>query len=312
MLVGVASSCTGSADRSASLVGDEAMRVIVPTRLAAVCRSRPEWADWLERLPALVLELQRRWALTLDSPFDTHEMSSAWVAPVTRADGTPAALKIGIPHMEARQELAGLRFWNGDPTVLLLDAEEAVNAMLLERCVPGSALRALAEPDQGAVIATLLKRLWRIPPEPHPFRPLAEMIAYWSEETIKDTSRWADAGLIGDGLRVFGELLASSDTAVLLATDLHAGNVLQAQREPWLVVDPKPFVGDPAYDATQHLFNCRSRLRSDPATLISRLADLLEVDPERVRLWAFARAAAEPRSDWKDPELIALARVLSY
>ena len=52
---------------------------------------------------------------------------------------------------------------------------------------------------------------------------------------------------------------------MLLATDLHAANVLRAEREPWLVIDPKPFIGDPAFDATQHLFNCRARLHADPA-----------------------------------------------
>lgn len=98
---------------------------------------------------------------------------------------------------------------------------------------------------------------------------------------------------------------------VLLATDLHAGNVLRAQREPWLAIDPKPFVGEPAYDATQHLLNCEARLRSDPDGTIRRFADLLGVDHERVRLWTFARAAAEPRDDWKDGWLIELARALA-
>src|SRR2546421_2905134 len=62
---------------------------------------------------------------------------------------------------------------------------------------------------------------------------------------------------------------------LVLATDLHAGNVLHAEREPWLVIDPKPFVGDPAYDAAQHLFNCSAKLRSDPDGMIRSFADLL-------------------------------------
>jgi len=66
-------------------------------------------------------------------------------------------------------------------------------------------------------------------------------------------------------------------------------------RKPWLAIDPKPFIGDRAYDATQHLFNCRERLRSDPDGTIRRLADLLSVDHRRVRLWMFACAAGEPR-----------------
>jgi streptomycin 6-kinase len=113
---------------------------------------------------------------------------------------------------------------------------------------------------------------------------------------------------VHDGLRLFHDLPRNTPATALLATDLHAGNVLQARREPWLVIDPKPFVGDPAYDATQHLFNCRARLLANPIDTINRFADLLDVDRERVRLWTFARAAAEPRDNWADEYMLALAR----
>lgn len=92
---------------------------------------------------------------------------------------------------------------------------------------------------------------------------------------------------------------------------MHAGKVLRAEREPWLVIDPQPFIGDPAYDATQHLFNCRARLRSDPDGTIRRIADLLEVDSQRVRLWTFARSAAEPRGTWHGQELLLIARAIA-
>jgi len=96
-----------------------------------------------------------------------------------------------------------------------------------------------------------------------------------------------------------------------LPTDLHAGNVLRARREPWLVIDPKPFVGDPAYDATQHLRNCDVRLYSDPDETIRHFADLLGMDGDRIRLWMFARAAAEPRDNWNDDALMTLARAIA-
>jgi streptomycin 6-kinase len=110
--------------------------------------------------------------------------------------------------------------------------------------------------------------------------------------------RWPDPGLVEQGLRLFEELSRESSHDVLLATDLHAGNVLRAQRKPWLVIDPKPFVGDRAYDATQHLLNCPTRLRADPLGTIRRLADLLEIDDTRIRLWMLARTVAEPRARW--------------
>lgn len=286
------------------------MPLIVPARLAAACRRTPQRAAWLRRLPRVLEDLAGRWSLTVGAPFDGAEVSCAWVAPVTRADGTTAVLKLGMPHLEGEHELEGLRFWDGDPTVRLLDADGELGAMLLERCEPGTVLRELPEPRQDLVIARLLRRLWRAPAAPHPFRPLAAMLAAWSQETVADAARWPDSGLVRAGLRLFDELPRSAPAQVLLATDLHAGNVLRARREPWLVIDPKPFVGDPAYDATQHLLDCRARLRVDPDRTIRRFADLLGVEPGRVRLWLFARAAAESRDDW-DGSLFALARALA-
>ncbi len=286
------------------------MPLIVPQRLEATCRKTPERAAWLKRLPEAVGELVERWSLTLGPPFDGPEVSCAWVAPVRGADGTAAVLKLGMPHMEGRDEIAGLRFWAGDPTVRLLEADIELNAMLLERCEPGTFLRSLPESEQDFVIAGLLRRLWRAPPEPHSFRPLSSMIGQWSVETRADSARWPDSGLVSEGLRLFEELSRKAPTDVLLATDLHAGNVLRAQREPWLAIDPKPFVGDRAYDATQHLFNCEGRLRSDPEETIRGFSDLLGLDHERVRLWTFARAAAESRDVW-DEESMMLARQLA-
>jgi streptomycin 6-kinase len=283
----------------------------IPERLAATCRKTSERSAWLELLPDTLRELERRWSLTLGTPFGGEEGSCAWVAPVARADGTSAVLKLGMPHMEGEHEPDGLRFWDGNPTVQLLEADDDLHAMLLESCEPGTALRALPEPEQDCVIARLLRRLWRAPSAPHPFRPLSVMLAYWSEETLAEAGRWPDAGIVREGLRLFEELPRSAPTEVLLATDLHAGNVLRAQRERWLVIDPKPFVGDPAYDATQHLFNCVARLRSDPDGTIRRFADLLGVEHERVRLWTFARTAAESHDAWMDDDSMALARAIA-
>jgi streptomycin 6-kinase len=283
----------------------------VPAQLAATCSKTPERAAWLKRLPSTLRELERRWSISAGAAFNCEDVSCAWIAPVLRADGTAAVLKLGMPHMEGKHEPQGLRFSGGDPTVRLLEADDDLGAMLLERCEPGTPLRVLPEPEQDLVIARLLNRLWRSPSPPHPFRPLAAMTAYWSDETLCRTNQWHDPGLVREGLRLFEELPRTAPREVLLATDLHAGNVLRAQREPWLVIDPKPFVGDPAYDATQHLLNCDQPLRSDPDATIHRFADLLGVERERVRLWMFARAAAEPRDAWEEDDLVELARAIA-
>ncbi|MBC7789779.1 MAG: hypothetical protein H7Z74_07520 [Anaerolineae bacterium] len=235
----------------------------------------------------------------------------SWVAPAVRVDGAAAVLKLGMPHMEGEHEIQGLQFWNGDPTVNLLESDQELNAMLLERCEPGWILRTLPEPEQDVVIAQLLRRLWRAPPQPHPFRPLSELTGWWRQETTAQIQHWPDKGLVAEGLRLLEELSGTATSEVLLATDLHAGNVLRAERASWLVIDPKPFVGDPAYDATQHLINCDRRMRSNPRNTIHRFADMLGVDHERVQLWMFARSAAEPRGKWNSDSL-ELARSLAF
>ena len=287
------------------------MALKIPSGLAANCRKSAERSAWLERLPRVLEKFEREWSLKLGGPFDGEEVSCSYVAAAVRADGTPAVLKIGMPHMEGQHEIQGLGFWCGDPTVRMILADEDSGAMLLERCEPGTALRELEEREQDVVIARLLRRLWRQPATPHPFRPLSALTEFWSGETLAHQQDWLDPGLVREGLRLLAELPFRAPSEVLLATDLHAGNVLRAQREPWLVIDPKPFVGDPAYDATQHLFNCPERVRADPDGTIRAFADLLEVDQTRVRLWTFARAAAEPRDDWHDGTRFELARVIA-
>jgi streptomycin 6-kinase len=111
-------------------------------------------------------------------------------------------------------------------------------------------------------------------------------------------------------LELFRKLSETAQEDFLLATDLHAGNVLRAQREPWLVIDPKPFVGDPAYDATQHLLNCPTRLLSQPETTIHRFTDLLQLSQERVRLWTFARLAVQAGDSWQNQKWLQLARAI--
>jgi streptomycin 6-kinase len=285
----------------------------IPKQLVVNCQKIPERKAWLAGLPVLLKHLQRRWSLRLGEPFN-HSGSCSWVAPVTRANGEPAVLKLPMPHMEGEDEIVGLRFWDGNGTVKVLEADLESGALLLERCLPGTSLHSEAETIQDEVVANLLKRIRSLTPSPFnlsDFRPLSLMVELWCGETVAQRHLWPDAGLVNEGLRVFEELAKPTSTDVLLATDLHAGNILRSQRETWLVIDPKPFVGDRAYDPVQHLMNCETRLHRDPIGLIRRVADLAEVDAERLRLWTFARAAAEPREDWENVRWTDLARKLA-
>ena len=255
---------------------------------------------WMAALPEIVAELSRRWSLEVGRPYQPGGCAS-WVAPAVDEAGAHVVLKVGWRHAEAEHEAEGLRAWRGEGTVRLIDAHlfEDTSALLLERCEPGTALSdVLPALEQDVVVAGLLRRVWIEPPPGHPFRPLPIMCDRWADEfeqndAASDPRLRLDPGLARVGIELFRALPRTADRTVLLYTDLHPENILAAQREPWLAIDPKPYVGDPAYDALQHMLNHPDRLATDPAGLVRRMAGLLSLDPSRLRDWLFARSVQE-------------------
>jgi len=290
---------------------------VLPAYLRETARSTdcpPGLRLWVADLPRTVIELAARWELQVGDPYQPGGRCS-WVAPAVDARGRSVVLKVGWTHPEAAHEADALRFWAGDGAVRLHAAQSFADtsALLLERCRPGGSLGSLVgEPEQDVVIARLLGRLWRDPPALHPYRTLTSMCGQWADEaeqTLADGRPVPlDVGLVRAGLELLRVLPASAARQVLLCTDLHADNVLAAQREPWLVIDPKPHVGDPAFDVLQHLLNCTERLQEDPYRLAGRMAHLLDLDRQRLMSWLFARCVQESVDD---PSLAGLAARLA-
>lgn len=267
--------------------------IALPANLGRASDGSAEFRAWTARLPGIVRDLSQRWSLRIGEPYQPGGDCS-WVAPVTGERGEELVLKVGWRHDEALQEADGLRVWDGCGTVRLFadHADDETIALLLERCVPGTVLRDVrAEPEQDVIVAGFLHRLWRRPPAGG-FRPLETMCDVWADR-FERKPRGGDPGLAREAVAVFRELPRTAADRVLLHTDLHAGNILAARRAPWLVIDPKPYAGDPAYDCLQHMFNC-DRLREDPENFSERMAALLDVDAPRVKLWLFARCVIEP------------------
>lgn len=285
--------------------------ITIPAHLAAAAE-REGRRRWLDRLPGTISDLSRRWKLQVGEVFQPGGVT-AWVAPAVTAAGQHLVIKLVWPHPEAAHEADALRLWAGRGAVLLHAAEDLGHtlALLFERCNPGVPLSGLPEPDQDHVIARLLGQLWLEPPANRSFRPLEEMCKQWAAEfETKTTGRTppVDPGLARMAMQLFRHLPTTSPRTVVLSTDLHAGNVLAAEREPWLAIDPKPYVGDPTYDVLQHMLNCPARLKSDPINLINRVAYLAGLEAERTRLWLFARCVQES-PDW--PDLAELARLIT-
>jgi streptomycin 6-kinase len=269
----------------------------------------PARLEWLAALPALVREIAFGWELELGDPY-LPGGQCAWVAPARNPAGDELALKVGWRHREAEHEADGLWHWDGEGAVRCFATRRLENttALLIERCTPGQQLAESApEPEQDEIIARLLRRLWARAPQPgHPFASLKQMCSEWADSFelgYASNDLGLDAGLAREAAATLRTLPGSATTEVLLCTDLHAGNVLAARREPWLMIDPKPFIGDPAFDPVQHMLNCEDRLIADPAGLAQRMAALLDLDPERVSLWLFARCAQESLYDLSMREL---------
>ena len=275
----------------------------VPRYLTETAASEPALAQWLASLPQVLADAADRWTLRVGEPFEPGGQCS-WTAPAAGAGGEDLVLKVAFRFggEEERDEAAGLRCWDGNGVVRLHAAcnSRSEYVLLLERCLPGTPLgQVLPEPEQDTVVAGLLGRLWAQPHSGHPFRPLAQMCSAWADEfeagyaSLSGMAERLDPGLARAGITLFRELPASAGSQVLLCTDLHGENILASQREPWLVIDPKPYIGDPAYDVLQHMLNCEERLAADPAALADRMAGLTGLDTGRVRLWLFARAVQE-------------------
>ena len=265
----------------------------MPSNLVAACRDDHRTA-WLAGLPREIEGIVSRWSLTLGELYQPGGVT-AWVAPVTSPEFGDVVLKVGSRHMEGEDEAAGLREWNGDGAIRVFLNERispTTTALLLERCVPGTTLSERPEEEQDVVIAGLLRRLWRVPADPGSFRPLQEMCDYWADgferKLTQGRGDGIDPAIARHGAALFRSLPSTASEERLLCTDLHAENVLASERDPWLVIDPKPFVGDPTYDALQHHLNCKDRLIADPVALAARMAGLLGLDHERLLHWLFA------------------------
>jgi streptomycin 6-kinase len=270
------------------------VRLDLPPELLSFARRGPEWAAWIERLPRLARDLCGDWQLTPDGAPRNGE--AALVLPVRTAVGDPAVLKLGWPHPEAAHEHLALRAWDGDGVVRLLRADPHRWALLLERAEPGHDLTTVGVVEACEVVAGLYARLHR-PPVPQLDR-LSRYAARWAEELggLRGATL-APRRFVDQAIGLARDFAADPATdAALVHTDLHYANVLAAGREPWLVIDPKPLAGDPAYEVAPMLWNrwpeavSGGDLRGALLERLYLLVDGAGLDEDRVRDWVTVRA----------------------
>jgi streptomycin 6-kinase len=247
---------------------------------------------WLARLPGLLRECVEQWSLELGEPFPYAYVSLALAA--RGPSGEDAVLKISFPHGESAHEGDALERWNGAGAVRLLAQDRLRRALLIERCRPGTPLQEMEHHEALSVMIGLLPRLWL--PAGAPFRSLADEAAQWIESIPRHWeafNRPFERKLVDAAVTLLAELAASQGDQVLLHQDLHAENVLRAEREPWLVIDPKPLAGEREFSPASVIRGLKlGHSERGVRRSLDRLSAELGLDSERVRGWALGQTIA--------------------
>ncbi|GAB4005991.1 aminoglycoside phosphotransferase family protein [Glycomyces albus] len=254
---------------------------------------------WLDAVPGTVEELLDRWHLRPDGrPFEGG--SHSYVLPVERG-GDDAVLKVIFRDEENAAEPTALRDYDGDGAVRLYEYDAETGAMLLERVVPGTPVLKWdfdPEADDAStwrrrveIACGLYRRLWRAPGplDGFPAYPLAtDLLAGLGRHFEKLESPWRERG------QDLCRALADPAEVGIANRDTHLGNIIAAEREPWLLIDPKPFLAERAFDAGFFVFQqLLYGINLGAPELVRSVSENLDADHERVKAWAAVRALAE-------------------
>ena len=266
-----------------------------------------EGRAWLKRLPTMLADYEARWHMTIGEP--VGNLSFNYVAPVVLADGTEAILKTGLTD-EFPSQPEALKHFDGHGMTRLLAYDEQNEMMLMERLKPGLSLRTV-ESDEAAISAAaqVMRQLWKPLPQPHyPFPTIQD----WGEGFARLRKMYNGGtgpfptAIYDKAEKLYAEMSASMSEVVLLHGDLHQDNILSAEREAWLAVDPKGVIGEPAYETGSILRNFWPDILAVPeprrlmARRIDQLSAALGFERERIYNWAFAQAVLSVEWDVED------------
>jgi streptomycin 6-kinase len=144
------------------------------------------------------------------------------------------------------------------------------------------------------VLVAILPRLWRIVDAP--FHTLADEVAVWLDEipaAWELAERPLDRALLAETLDRLDALASSQGEQVLLHQDLHTDNVLAAEREPWLVIDPKPLRGEREFSVAPIVRDyVLGHSEREVVGRLDRLTSALGLDRDRARWWTIGQTVA--------------------
>ncbi len=255
-------------------------------------------AEWLNAMPTLLADCEKKWNIQVQPPYP---LSINYVAPVIRADGSPAVIKVNIPlGHEAQDEINALRFYNGHGAVRLLESDDARRVFLMEMAYPGQVLKDLPDDEEATRIAARVMRKL--------FRPATPEIAAsnmkveeWARGLVKLCQTFAGGTgpfhqrAVEMAESIFAELLPDQHERVVLHGDMHHLNVLSSDRDGWLAIDPKGVIGEPEYEVGALIRNPMPQvitwvnLDQFQQRRIAILCEELGFDRQRVLRWSYAQ-----------------------
>ncbi len=244
--------------------------------------------SWLETIPSKFQSYCEKWNLIVDGePAHGH---LSLVVPVIR-DDEKCVLKVAWMDEASHFEVQALQLWNGNGAVKLLNSDPDDGVQLLERLNFNKTLEHTNAGEAITVAGKLLRRL--AIPAPSEFPKLKDQ----TELTIRIMlDRWEKLGepfskqILHSAIEK-AQKLAPTTAELLVDHDLHYGNVLEGEREPWLVIDPKVIAGDPEFGLFPLMLR-RQEETKDIESLTHRFNKLIEsgeLDEEISRGWTLVR-----------------------
>jgi streptomycin 6-kinase len=269
-----------------------AVTIVLPPGLDEQRELGPDWASWLDALPRTFADVLADWELRRDGDDLWHGFCSL-VAPVVTADGEPAVLKVSFDgDEESAHEALALQHWHGDGVVRLHRADPRRRALLLER-LHRRDLTGLWDLEACEVVAGLYLRIHR-PALPQLATVTSYVETWLAELAAQPRDIPIPRRMVEQALALGRDLVADpASVGRIIHGDLHYENVLAGDREPWLVIDPKPMSGDPHYEPAPMLWNRFDELTGDVRDGVRRrfhtLVDAAGLDEDRARDWVVVR-----------------------
>lgn len=265
----------------------------LPDGVLGMAERGPEWATWVDRLPALVRGLYDEWELRPDG-WMMHGYT-ALIVPVVRARGGRAVLKVAFPDVESEHEHLALSHWAGRGAVTMLRADPHRRALLLE-ALRDESLRDAWDVEACEAVAELYALL---------HIPAFQQLRLLSAATAKTAdvldrlprSAPLPRRLVEQAASLARTFATDPQTdGTLVHTDLHYDNVLMSEAGEWVAIDPKPLSGDPHVELAPMLFNRYDELaasdqgvRAGVRRRFHTLVDAAGLDEDRARDWVVVR-----------------------